>query len=105
MGRTSRWVCRRVEWRRLDARRLLRLRDVEDGGELEPDQLLLRLVPVGLLLVAASVADGGEDADCLLALAYAAAEFEPTAKASDVGCVRTLERDQQRVAQRVAMEA
>ena len=96
----------RVERCRLDAGQRLGLGDVEDGGELEADQLLARAsFVVALVGVAAAVADGGEDADRLLALADAAAELEPLAEAGDVGRVRALERDQQRVAQRVAVEA
>ena len=95
----------RVERRRLDAGERLGLGDVEDGGELEADELLARVLVVALVVVAAAVADGGEDADRLLALAHAAAELEPLAEAGDVGRVRALERDQQRVAQRVAVEA
>jgi hypothetical protein len=58
-----------------------------------------------LVGVAAFVADGGEDPDPLFAFAHAASEFEPAPEAGDVGRVRALEGDQQRVAQRVAVEA
>jgi hypothetical protein len=60
------------------------------------------VVGVGLVGVALSVADGGE---ILLALADAAAELKPSAEPGDLRCVRSLERDQQRVAQRVTVEA
>jgi len=102
---TANRLAGRIERDGLDARQRLGLQDVEDGCELEPDQLLLRFVPVGLLVVAASVANRGEDTDRLLALAYTTSEFQPAAETGDVGRVRTLEGDQQGVAQRVAMEA
>src|SRR5919201_1655674 len=81
------------------------LGDVEHGCEPEADELQLGLLVVRLLVVRASVADGSEDPDRLLALAYAAPEFEPLAEPGDMGCVRALERDQERVAERVAVEA
>src|SRR5581483_892551 len=95
----------RIERRRLDVGKRLGLRDVEDGCELKPDQLLLRFVRVGLLGVAAAVADRGEDTNGLLALAHTASEFQPAAETGDVSRVRTLEGDQQGVPQRVAVEA
>jgi hypothetical protein len=66
--------------------------------------LRLALAVVGLLRLAAAVTNGGEDPDRLLALANAASEFEPSAEAGDVCGVRALERDQHRVAERIAME-
>ncbi len=52
-----------------------------------------------------AVANRGKDADPLLALADAAPEFQPAAKAGDMRGVRALDGDQQRVAERVAVEA
>lgn len=102
---TANRLAGQIERDGLDARKRLGLRDVEDGCELELDQLLLRFVRIGLLGVAAAVADRGEDTNGLLALAHTASEFQPAAETGDVRRVRTLEGDQQRVAQRVAMEA
>ena len=93
-------LVRRLEWCGLDSGQRLGLRDVEDRREPKASELQLVVVVVGPLVVALAVADRCEDADCLLALADAAAEFQPAAEPGDMRRVRALERDQQRVAQR-----
>src|SRR5438045_56341 len=77
---TANRLAGRIERDGLDARKRLGLRDVEDGCELEPDQLLLHFVPFGLLGIAAAVADRAQDTNGLLALAHTASEFQPAAE-------------------------
>ena len=89
----------RFERCRLDSGERIGLRDIEDSREPKTDELRFALVGVRLLGATLSVADGGEDPDRFLALADAAAEFEPSAESGDLRCVWSLQRDQQRVAQ------
>ena len=95
----------RFERGRLDSGERVGLGNIEDGSKFEANELRFAFLGVRLVGVSLSIADWREDPDRLLTLADTAAELEPLAEPGDVRRVGALERDQERIAKRVAVEA